>query len=360
MRKHYIDNLRWLAILLLIPYHAAMAWNSWEEPNYIFFQGNKMISSLIVFFSPYYMPLLFLLAGISTKYALRKRTYTQYIAERAKRLLIPLLSGTLLLMPVMTFVADKYNSGYNGSFFAHYRVFFTKYTDLTGADGGFSLGQFWFLLYLFVISVIAAGIIALREKFSSGSASDPHFLLVILLGLPLPLLNNLLSIGGKSLAEYLYIFLIGFYIFSWESIIGKVAKHRYIMLAIGLSSSILNVYLFLWSDSLYPVINVIAKFTAEWFMLLAIMGIGKSCLDFTGRISGHMSRISFPFFSFHFVWIVVFQYIASEVSVKGTSVLYFIPVAAAYLLTFICCEVTLRIPLLCTLTGTKTNKLKEK
>ena len=63
MRKHYIDNLRWLAILLLIPYHAAMAWNIWKEPNYIFFHGSKVLSSLVVFLSPYYMPLLCFLTG---------------------------------------------------------------------------------------------------------------------------------------------------------------------------------------------------------------------------------------------------------------------------------------------------------
>jgi len=61
MRKHYIDNLRWLMLLVLIPYHAAQAWNTWGEPNYIFFEGNQAIGSIIVFFSPYFMPLLFAL-----------------------------------------------------------------------------------------------------------------------------------------------------------------------------------------------------------------------------------------------------------------------------------------------------------
>lgn len=28
-RKNFIDNLRWMCILLLIPYHAAIAYNFW-------------------------------------------------------------------------------------------------------------------------------------------------------------------------------------------------------------------------------------------------------------------------------------------------------------------------------------------
>ncbi|MBR4626963.1 MAG: acyltransferase [Ruminococcus sp.] len=360
MRKHYIDNLRWLAVLLLIPYHAAMAWNVWDEPNYIYFHGSKAISSLIVFFSPYYMPLLFLLAGISTKYALRKRTFGQYTAERAKRLLIPLVSGTLLFMPVMTYIADRYNYGSSASFSAHYSVFFTKFTDLTGADGGFSVGQFWFLLYLFVISVTAAGITVFLKKRFSKPVPEPPFLLVMLLGLPLPLLNKVLSTGGKSLAEYLYIFLIGCCVFSNDSIIEKTAKYRHILLAVGLYASILNVWLFIWSETRHPALNTAAKFTAEWFMLPALMGIGKSRLDFTGRTSHHMSDISFPFFSFHFVWLVLFQYILSDSPGMSTAALYIIPAAAAYAVTFICCEITLRVPLLCFLTGTKTGKVTDK
>ncbi|MDE7211673.1 MAG: acyltransferase family protein, partial [Lachnospiraceae bacterium] len=79
MRKYYMDNLRWIIIFLLIPYHAAMAWNAWGGPNYIYFGSNNVISSIIVFFSPYFMPLMFLLAGMSTRFALQRRTLSQYV-----------------------------------------------------------------------------------------------------------------------------------------------------------------------------------------------------------------------------------------------------------------------------------------
>ena len=64
-------------------------------------------------------------------------------------------------MPIMTYLADRFNYSYSGGFVEHYAIFFTKYTDLIGADGGFSLGQFWFLLYLFIISVVGVGVITL-------------------------------------------------------------------------------------------------------------------------------------------------------------------------------------------------------
>lgn len=146
MRKHYIDNLRWIILLILISYHTAMAWNVWAEPNYIYFEGNRLISSIIVFFSPYFMPLLFVLAGISTKFALQKRTNKAYLIERVKRLFIPFLFGTIVLMPIMAYFADRFNCSYSG---------------------GFSLGQFWFLLYLLIISVVGVGTIVLWKRFDA-------------------------------------------------------------------------------------------------------------------------------------------------------------------------------------------------
>ncbi|MBR6044019.1 MAG: acyltransferase [Ruminococcus sp.] len=356
MRKHYIDNLRWLDILMLIPYHAAMAWNTWDEPNYIRFESSRPIASLITAFSPFFMPLLFLLAGMSTRYALKKRSYGQYIKERAKRLLVPLVFGTLAFMPVMTWLADRFNNGCTDSFFEHYAVFFTKFTDLTGADGGFSLGQFWFLLYLFVISLIAVGIIALQRKYIKGTSKSLPFPAVILLGLPLPLLAELLSVGGKSVAEFLYLFLIGCYVFSDDSVTDKAAKYCPLTLSIGICASIANVYLFIWSGEEFKVLNTVTNYLAGWFMLLGLIGLGKRRLDFTGKLSGLMTKISFPFYGFHFIWVVLFQYLLADPLSGSTALLFAVPIAAAYICTFICCFICRRIPPLAFLMGTKADR----
>lgn len=358
MRKNYIDNLRWMAILLLIPYHAAMAWNVWQEPNYIFFDGNQIISSIIVFLSPYFIPLLFLLAGISTKFALEKRTVKQYFSDRAKKLLVPFIFGTLFLMPIMTYFADKFNFGYNGNIFQHYGVFFTKFTDLTGADGGFSAGQFWFILYLFVISIIAIGVIALQKKLSLNVKKDIPLWLICILGVPLPLLSELLSIGGKSLVEYTYIFLIGYYLFSKDNVIIKITKHKWIFLTIGLATAILNVYLFIWSDTKFQILNIIAKYISEWFMLIALLGIGKGCLNFKTKLSVYISQRSFAFYILHFVWVVLFQYLMADVLQNNTVLLYTVPVLLAYCTTFISCEICLRLPFLCSFMGIKYSNKK--
>jgi len=109
-------------VFLLIPYHAAQAFNTWGELNYMYITPNRGISSFIVFFSPFFMPLLFLLAGMSTRYALKKRTYGQYIIERIKRLIVPFAFGTLVLCPILAYIGDRINFGYNGGILEHYKV----------------------------------------------------------------------------------------------------------------------------------------------------------------------------------------------------------------------------------------------
>lgn len=353
MRRHYIDNLRSLAILVLIPYHAAMAWNSWGEPNYMMFGANRVLSSIVVAFSPFLMPLLFLLAGMSTKFALGKRTAGQYVLERVKRLIIPLLFGTLVFMPVMTYLADKHNCGYLGTFLGHYKVFFTKFTDLTGGDGGFSFGQFWFLLYLFLISLICLGIIMLQKKaFPKAEANAPLWL-AVLLGIPVPLISGLLEISGKSIVLYAYIFLIGYYVFSNDEVIAKISRFRFVFLVLGLAADIANVYMFLWASSSNAIINNIVKDAATWFMMLALLGIGKSALDKSSKLSAYLSSRSFAFFSLHYIFVTMFQYLFSGVFAGNTAMLYLVPVLISYVLTFLLCEVFVRIPVLSFLIGVK-------
>ena len=358
MRKNFIDNLRWMDVFLLIPYHAAQAFDTWGEMNYMYYWPNRAISSFIVFFSPFFMPILFLLAGMSTRYALNKRTYRQYIVERVKRLIVPFLFGTLVFCPILAYIGDVSNYAYNGSFFEHYAVFFTKWTDGTGYDGSFNVGQFWFLLFLFLISLASIGIIALSNmliKNQEKAGNIPFWALCLML-IPLPFLYKLLSTGGNSFTDYLYVFLIGYFIMSSDKVIEKAEKYRYFSLTIGLSASIAYVFLIVWSGKDHGTINAIARAFAEWFMMLALIGIGKNKLDHKDKICEFMSQRSFPYFSLHFLWIVLFQYWFAGSMGGNTALLYFIPIICAYAATLICSEICLRIPVLCFLMGTKSYK----
>ena len=90
------------------------------------------------------MPLLFVLAGASTFFALGKRSSGQYLRERRTRLLVPFVFGIFVLIPPQTWYGGRFNSGYAASFW-HYLVSgdFLKWNIRDGGDyyGGFGVGH---------------------------------------------------------------------------------------------------------------------------------------------------------------------------------------------------------------------------
>ena len=123
MRKYYIDNIRILCILMLFPFHASICFNNFGEKFYVHMASSTALTLIPTAVYPWWMSLLFSLAGISTVYALKNRTAGEYAKERIFKLFIPLLFGILLIIPPQTYIADVFHNGYSGGYFEHYITF---------------------------------------------------------------------------------------------------------------------------------------------------------------------------------------------------------------------------------------------
>lgn len=354
-RKHYIDNLRWFSILILIPFHAAMAWNGWED-NYVWYHENKVLSSIVIFISPYFMPLLFVLAGMSTKYALQRRNNRQYIIERVKKLFLPLATGLFTVAPFMAYIADKYHNKYKGGFISHYRVFFTHVSDMTGYDGYFTTGHLWFLIYLFIISLISLGIISLQKrKFNKLTFSNiPAFILPFLLVFPLAMIP-ILNIGGKSMSEDFALFLLGYYILSEEKVLEKVTKYSKIYLFIMFLCDSLMTYLFVWKDQGSDLLLTACQICSLWFGVLGLIGIARLGFNHNNKVTRYFTTNSFLIYIFHFGWLVWIQYLLSKTNVNDGEN-FAISVVGTLILTILTCEIVRRIPGIRFLFGIKFRK----
>ena len=75
MRKHWIDNLRWVTVLLVLLYHVIYFYNNKGVFGGIggFGDGPQYQDVVMYILYPWFMPLLFILAGISSRYALERR-----------------------------------------------------------------------------------------------------------------------------------------------------------------------------------------------------------------------------------------------------------------------------------------------
>lgn len=345
-RKYYIDNLRWLAILLLFPFHTAQIWSGGEYSGfYIWSHTNTALYVFSTFVYPWYMTLLFTIAGMSCKYALQKRTNKQFVAERIKKLVIPFFFGLIALVPVMTYIAEVFFNGYTGTYWQQYGLFFTKETDLTGYQGGFTPAHLWFLIYLFVVSIAALLIVLLQKKylpkFKVGSVS---YFVIILLFVPEWFCGYVLNIGGKSLGQFLILFLFGYYIFSQESILQQLKQCRYVSLAICILSGSLYTYLYcfenirnIWITGLYIFFGCTG--------IITLLSIGQSKLNFHNRLSVYFTKASFSVYILHMPILVVVGFFVLKLPV-GVAGQFLLIVLISFIATILIYEIVKRVPVL--------------
>lgn len=311
IRKRYIDNLRNLTILLLFPVHTFMIWNNFGSRFYIWQGECKILSTLIVLVNPWFMPILFVLAGMSARYALEKRTINEFIKQRISKLLIPFISGMILLVPFQTLYARKYFENYEGSIPDNWKYFFTHLTDFSGYDGAFTPGHLWFILFLFIISMMALVLFHLvpYEKFAVRVEKLPA-LGVFFLFIPVWLMYHLGNFGGYSIGKNLALYLIGYYVLSNDLIMEKLENNIKClagMCVIGTSVSVTLYYKFSYYGDLW--VNYIG-----WTSILVLLVVGKRFLNKRTKFTDYFNNASYPIYILHQSILVVIAYYIVQMS----------------------------------------------
>lgn len=163
-RRYDIDWLRNIGILLLFPFHSARIFDIWGPFYTKSSELSYGLSWFITLASFWFMPLLFLLAGASSRFALEVRTAAQYTKERFSRLFIPFVFGVLFLVPPQGYFARIGQHGYSQNYWDFLKSYFPDFSDLSGYTGTFTPAHLWFILYLFIISLVALPLLLAIKK----------------------------------------------------------------------------------------------------------------------------------------------------------------------------------------------------
>lgn len=305
MRKYYLDNLRSFMILLLFPVHTFMIWNDFGSKFYIWNGESKLLSTLIVLVNPWFMPILFVIAGMCARYALEKRSIKEFVTERFLKLLLPFVSGMFLLVPVQTLYARKFFFDYKGGFLENYKYFFTHLTDFSGYDGGFTPGHLWFILFLFLISLFSLIIQkCLSYDKMKDKVSKMNIWFILGLFLPVWLFYYIGNIGGFSLGKDLALYLIGFYILSNDSILDKLEKNGKWIIGIWIVLEIALVLAYYqWSYYGDLAVNLVG-----WFGVLVWLVLGKRFWNRETKVTKYFAKASFPVYILHQSILVALAY----------------------------------------------------
>lgn len=337
-RLHYLDWLRVIAILGVFLYHAIHPFDltDWHIKNA---ELSLPLTALLLFFSPWGMPLFFLVAGTGTWFALRHRTARQYVSERCQRLLIPFMFGCLLLTPLMLYL-EWTHKVQTGVWHNTFQAFLSNRAVPIGPQiFGWAGYHLWFLGFLLAYSLLALPIFLwLRgesgQKWLSRLVGLCEHRGGILLPI-IPLIGIQLTFriffyeGEHNWADFCFMlafFVLGYVLYTDERWTRAIRRDWQIIFGGAIITTVLLLVFLAYFDA-YSWVSMpwLAGFYFAWVLIvingwcwtLFVLFIGMRYLDFSNRWLHYGQEAVLPFFLFHqpVIMIIAFFVVQWEASV---------------------------------------------
>ncbi|MDR0907212.1 MAG: acyltransferase family protein [Rikenellaceae bacterium] len=329
MRRYDIDSLRVIAFAILILYHVGMFFVPWgfHIKNNVIYPD---IRFPMLFVNQWRLPLLFVISGMGTWFAFRKRSGGQFAVERIRRLFVPFLFGCLFIVPPQIYLERLAQGVFSGSYFDFWPANFAS----GGAypEGDISWHHLWFILYLLIFSLMLAPVFAwLKRHPDNGLIRFTRALTgrkfgLYVLALPLLVLqctladkfpnSNALVGDWFNLAHSCTLFFLGYLLLTagdgfWKN----VTRNRWTYLGLGVAGfTLLMLCWEVWGY--FPlkslIINTIRTFNM-WSWILAIFGFGAVLFTRPSRALSYANEAVYPFYILHQTVMMVFCYYLRDV-----------------------------------------------
>lgn len=358
-RLYYLDWLRVIIIGLVFVGHTMMPFTG--APWLITSEQIAPLSGLVAAVgNQFAMPVMFLIAGASTFFSLRKRSPARFANERLLRLGLPYILFTLLLSPVQAYYSALDQGTYSGQFFPDFLPHFFNLAGFGGRDLTF-LGYYgyhlWFLGFLLFFSLVAIPIISYLKRPNgqrltdrlAGVAERRGGLLLLILPLALlQMVTTWLWPGYQSWGNTTFwggFFVMGYLFYSDPRFAAAIRRDRRIWMGVAVVTvlvllllallGLLGVSRLLDAAQANPdaieqalaqpgdairkaglvlplLLGYVGVLTAynfnAWALALLVLALGMSRLNFNHRSLQVTEPFSMPFYVFHHPFIVVFGY----------------------------------------------------
>ena len=298
MRYHYLDNIRWVTVLLVMFFHVFYYFNAYCMGSGIGgFSDYQSQDAVLYLLYPWLMPLLFVVAGMSSRYALQRKSAGEYLRTRTRKLLVPATLGLLVF---------QWMAGYFGMQTMNFRF----HADLGAGQPWWVMyimwavcggGGLWFiqLLWLFSLITIVDPLLLhtsqapslCREGRGGSRGSWMAAFGLLLFGVLLYLSDQTVMDGKNSMQDpamlynvyrplyYLTAYLFGYFFFVREEVQGLLMRLRWIIIPAAIACGIwLTIttfgqdayspaYIRSMGNNLYAWLAILAMFAAfrTWF-----------------------------------------------------------------------------------------------
>ncbi|MCR5794606.1 MAG: acyltransferase [Solobacterium sp.] len=346
MRKHYLDNIRYITVILVVFYHVFYMYNAEGILG-----GLGKITDLDVQYYdlfmyivyPWMMPLLFIVSGISSKLYLDKHSEKEFLRSRTQKLLVPSTVGLFVFQFIQGYISmalgDAFATIQNVPGPVKYLIMV-----LSGS------GVLWYIQLLWVLSVLLVLIRRIEkdrlQKITVKTGIPALVLLYAAVWASAQILNTPVIIVYRF-GFYGMMFLTGYYIFSHDEVIGVLKKNCFLFTAAAAVTGILFCRIYFPLNFADAPVNRSLLFTAyAWSACLAFLSIAAKYLDFESRFTKLMKKRSFGLYIFHYLGISACALFIAKPGILPPAAVYPLSLAAGFLAGWLLYEVIRRIPFL--------------
>lgn len=343
MRRHYLDNVRWATVLLVVVYHVFYMFNAAGVPGGVGnFSGVQYQDALLYFVYPWFMVLLFVVAGMSARYALEKKTIREFISSRTVKLLVPSTLGLLVFQWLVGFLNVKIGGGLE-----HMAEVPAPILYLIFAVSG--IGPLWFAQMLWLFSLV----LALSRRLDRddrlwalcGKASPVVLIPLFLLLWGASQIGNVPVLTFYRFGIYAAAFLTGYFVLSHDAMQEHLAKARLPLLAAALVMGCAYVAYYFGQDyTAGACLQSLFTNLYAWTATLAALGCAKAWFDGTTPFAAYMSRASFGVYVLHYFFALCACWVLKTYTSLPAALIYILALTAALGGALGCWELFRRVP----------------
>ena len=342
MRKSYIDNLRWVTVVLVVFYHVFYMYNA----EGILGTLGKITDLEVQYFDlyqyivyPWFMALLFIVSGISARYYIERHTGKEFIKSRTVKLLVPSTIGLFVFQFIQGYINVSFSEAGNieAPGFVKYIIY-----CLSG------IGVLWYIQMLWLFSLVIVLIKKIdKDRFWNICRKTPFWVLILMAVLfwgAGQFLNTPVIVSYRF-GFYFLAYLLGYFVFSHDEVIEVTKRYfpLFAVIAVGLGTAFCIVY-FGQNYADDPVYRSPLFLLYGWFGCVAMVGGFAKFFDFTNKFTKWMGSHSWGLYIFHYLGIsMVALYLAKPGLVPAWGC-YLLSTIAGFGLSYILYFVISKIP----------------
>lgn len=345
-RKTYLDNIRWATVVLVLIYHVFYYFNAQGvfggfEP----FSQLQYQDAILYFVYPWFMVLLFVIAGISARLSLQKRSGKEFLKDRTVKLLVPSTLGLFVFYWILGYFNIRIGGGWeqmseNVPGFVCYLI--------AAASG---IGPLWFAQMLWIFSVLLLLLRKLDKKdvvfqlFRNMNAWTA-LLFTPLIWASAQILNTPV-ITVYRFGIYLTAYFLGYYIFSHEKIQESLCRYAVPFTATAVLTGIgYTVYYFGTNYAEDACLKSVFTAVYLWIAVLAVLGAGKKWFGGDNRFCRFMTKQSSGIYMLHCLVLAIVCWCLRYALGLPALAVYILGILLTFLLTIGLNLIISRIPVL--------------